>query len=58
MVVGPQLPLWYEVDILPGAAECFVAAPEVANVAVFTSVVEASATGGVGAGANVVARPA
>jgi hypothetical protein len=46
------------VDVLPGAAECFVAAPGVVIVAVFAAVVEASATCGVKAVANVVARPA
>ena len=36
-----------DVDVLPGAAECFVAAPGVVMVAVFAAVVEASATCGV-----------
>jgi hypothetical protein len=45
-------------DVLPGAAECFVAAPGVVVFAVFAAVVEASATCGVKAVANVVARPA
>ena len=58
MVVGPRLPTWYDIDILTGAAECFIAVPEVANDAVFTAVVEASATDGVGAVANVMAGPA
>ena len=44
-----------DVDVLPGAAECFVAAPGVVMVAVFAAVVEASATCGVKAIANVVA---
>jgi hypothetical protein len=46
------------VDVLPGAAECFVAAPGVVIVALFAAVVEASATCGVKAVANVVAGPA
>jgi len=58
MVVGPRLPTWYDVDMLTGAAECFIAVPEVADDAVFTAVVEASATDGVGTVANVMARPA
>ena len=58
MVVGPRLPTWYDIDILTGAAECFVAVPEVANNAVFTAVIKASATVGLGAVANVMAGPA
>ena len=58
MVVGPRLPTWYDIDILTGAAECFIAVPEVVNDSVFTAVVEASATVGVGAFANVMAGPA
>ena len=41
-----------DVDLLPGAAECFVAAPGVVMVAVFAAVVEASATCGVKAGSK------
>ena len=52
------MPSWYEVDILTGAAECFIAVPEVADDGVFTAVVEASATDGLGAVANVMAGPA
>ena len=58
VVDGSKLPSWYDDDVLPGAAECFIAVPVVPNDAVFTAVVEASATGGVGTVANVVARPA
>ena len=58
VVVGSNLPSWYEVDILSGAAECFIAAPEVAKDKVFTAIVKASATDGMGAVADVMARPA
>ena len=59
-----ELPSWYEVDKLIGTAEFCIASPRVVVGAVATNVseavanVEAEATDGVSAVADVVARPA
>ena len=53
--VGLKLLSLYEVDILICTAECFIAAPDVSNDAVFIAVVEASVTDGMRSVAKVMA---